>query len=89
MKAMDIRIDGRVQGVSFRAWAQQEAQSLGLRGWIRNHPDMSVVAYIEGDDEAVDKMLDRMNSGPPAARVNRVRTAPAEPIGMEDFEIRA
>jgi acylphosphatase len=43
-----VRVTGRVQGVFFRAWAQDEAQTLGVTGWIRNCSDGSVEAQLEG-----------------------------------------
>jgi acylphosphatase len=47
-KAVLVRIEGSVQGVGFRAWTQSEASRLGLRGWVRNEPDGSVAAHLEG-----------------------------------------
>jgi len=77
-KAVHARITGRVQGVSFRAWTQIEAQVRGLSGWVRNEDDGSVTAVMAGPVEAVDDMMRALHRGPPAAVVNGVETAGAE-----------
>ena len=87
MKAIDIRITGRVQGVSFRAWTVETARELGLNGWVRNHPDMSVLIHLEGDDDAVDTMVKRLHEGPPPARVDRLVAVPCESKGIKGFEL--
>jgi acylphosphatase len=66
---VQVSITGRVQGVSFRAWAQAEARRLGLTGWVRNERDGSVSALLSGPDDAVGTMIARLREGPPAARV--------------------
>ncbi len=65
-----MRVSGRVQGVYFRAWTQDTARRLGIRGWVRNEPDGAVLALLQHEDPAqLQDMLDRMRSGPPAAEV--------------------
>lgn len=71
-RTVHVRITGRVQGVSYRAWTQDAAAALGLRGWVRNRRDGSVEAVFTGSDAAVADILARCKSGPPAARVDRV-----------------
>ncbi|RWP93109.1 MAG: acylphosphatase [Mesorhizobium sp.] len=66
------RVCGNVQGVGFRAWARDQATSLGLAGWIRNEADGSVTAQIAGLDEAVSTMIERLWKGPSGASVSRV-----------------
>ncbi|HKJ92910.1 MAG TPA: acylphosphatase [Longimicrobiales bacterium] len=70
-----VRILGRVQGVGFRWWAWQTAQELGVRGTVRNAPDGSVEVRMAGPGEALDRFLEALRSGPPAARVERVQDA--------------
>ena len=73
-----VHITGRVQGVSFRFWAREEARRLGLGGWVRNEPDGSVTALIAGSDSAVSLMLERFWQGPAGAVVADVRAEPAD-----------
>jgi acylphosphatase len=63
---------GRVQAVGFRAFVEDEAQSLHLRGWVRNRPDGSVECVAEGSRAALDRLLAALREGPPLARVESV-----------------
>ena len=64
-----LRIDGRVQGVGYRAALAAEAESGGISGWVRNRRDGTVEALVQGSPEAVEKILDWARHGPPGARV--------------------
>ena len=88
MIARHVRVTGRVQGVFFRAWAREQADSLGVTGWIRNCPDGRVEAHVEGDDSAVEQMIERLRSGPPSARVEDVTLWDVEPCDFDGFEVR-
>ena len=85
--ARHVRIYGRVQGV-FRAWTREQAQELGVRGWVRNCPDGRVEAHVEGENFAVAAMIDRMRDGPPSANVDDLRTWDADICDFDGFEIR-
>lgn len=67
-----LRIQGRVQGVFYRKSAVQKAVSLNLSGWVRNLPDGSVEAEIEGDPEACRVMVQWCWQGPQMAQVSEV-----------------
>ena len=67
--ARQVFLSGKVQGVWFRAWTEQQARQLGLDGWVRNRRDGRVEAVIAGQEIAVREMLRRFKVGPPAARV--------------------
>ncbi|MBL8397292.1 MAG: acylphosphatase [Candidatus Accumulibacter sp.] len=67
-----LHIHGRVQGVGYRWALCAEATRLGLTGWVRNRRDGTVEALVNGDLEAVDKLLAWAQHGPPMARVDRV-----------------
>jgi acylphosphatase len=71
-KIVHVLISGTVQGVWFRAWTVQEAQSRGLDGWVRNRRDGKVEAVFAGPPARVDDMLAAYHSGPPAAEVEDV-----------------
>lgn len=75
----EVRIQGRVQGVHYRAWTQEQATRLGLRGWVRNEPDGSVTALIGGETTAVERMIALCREGPQDARVDLVETREARP----------
>lgn len=77
-KAVLARISGRVQGVSFRAWALREAEGLGLTGWVRNEPDGSVTALLVGSEPAVAAMIGKLQKGPSGAAVSRVAVEDVE-----------
>ena len=69
----EIVIKGWVQGVFFRASAQQEGLQLGLTGEVRNLPDGSVEAIVEGERSAVDDFVAWCRRGPPSAEVEDVQ----------------
>jgi acylphosphatase len=79
---------GRVQGVFFRDSAQRVASSMGVSGWVRNRNDGAVEAVIEGDPDAVDRMVSWMRQGPRRADVERVEVAEEDPQGESGFRVR-
>ncbi len=68
------RVTGRVQGVAYRHWTRARAQSLGLKGWVRNDVSGAVIAQIEGEKRLVNQIVDEMWSGPGAASVRDVQS---------------
>lgn len=87
-RAVSVILSGRVQGVGFRAWTAAEADRRGLDGWVRNRSDGTVETLFAGPADAVHDMLSACRSGPPAARVTDLRTAPADDPGHTGFEQR-
>lgn len=85
-KTVRVRIEGRVQGVWFRAWTSEQAQARGLRGWVRNCRDGSVEALFAGEAKRVDEMVAACRQGPPLARVSNVTVSAAEPPDGAGFE---
>ena len=86
--ARKVRISGRVQGVYFRAWTRDQAERLGVHGWVRNLPDGSVEAHLQGEPAAVDQLIQVLSDGPPDARVARVETEEAVVENLSGFQIR-
>ena len=81
-------VSGRVQGVAFRDSTRQEAERLGLGGWVRNTEDGQVEAVFEGDSEAVRQMIEWCKSGPSSADVEDVSVEQETPEGLSGFEVR-
>ena len=85
MTRLHLTVRGRVQGVGFRWFAKEEAESRGLSGFARNREDGSVEVEAEGDPEAVDAFVERLRSGPPASRVESIDVTTVEPRGDRGF----
>jgi acylphosphatase len=63
---------GKVQGVGYRWFVVQQAQALGLGGWVRNEPDGTVMGEAEGDLSHLEAFKDLLEGGSPFARVSRL-----------------
>ncbi|HYY47635.1 MAG TPA: acylphosphatase [Thermoplasmata archaeon] len=80
---------GRVQGVYFRAHCAEKAESLGLRGYVRNMPDGSVEAVFEGDRPGIEMCIEWNKTSQPYARVESVEVAWHEARGeFKRFQVR-
>jgi acylphosphatase len=88
MKAMRLLIDGRVQGVSFRESMREEAERLGVFGWVRNLDDGRVEAWVEGEARAVSRLVDWARRGPPRARVESLEASDEQPARHDAFLVR-
>jgi acylphosphatase len=83
-----VWVSGRVQGVAFRAFAQDAAVRAGLCGGVRNLADGRVEVEVEGPASVVESYVERLRAGPPAARVENVEVRWESPTGREhDFRI--
>lgn len=71
-QAARIVIKGKVQGIFFRAEAQNLAQKLHITGWIRNNPDGSVEALAQGNPDPLAQFLEWCKQGPSGARIENV-----------------
>jgi acylphosphatase len=88
IRTVHLRIEGRVQGVGYRAFVEMRAAELGLSGWVRNRRDGSVEAVVQGAPATIDDMLEQCRKGPPGSRVDRVEII-GEGVGAFDgFEVR-
>jgi len=88
-KRVHLFISGRVQGVGFRAFTQREASTLGVTGWVKNLADGRVEAVVEGPKEKVDALLEKLQRGPRAARVEKLEAKDeAAEGGFQKFDIR-
>lgn len=83
------QIQGRVQGVAFRASTRNQALSLGCDGWVRNLPDGRVEVFAQGAVDALDALASWLQTGPALARVDGIVTAPAAPeVACKGFHVR-
>lgn len=89
MIAKRLEIRGRVQGVSFRESMRQEAERLGVSGWVRNRQDGSVEAWIQGETNAVAELEAWAETGPEHADVKNVHTDKVNPDpALKNFQRR-
>ncbi len=72
MKQVNVTISGKVQGVFFRAFAEEEAEKLRITGWVRNEPSGEVRVVAQGGEAFLKKYLKKLEVGPPLARVDFV-----------------
>jgi len=87
MKNYHIKIQGKVQGVFFRASAMRMASELGLKGWVRNEVDGSVEISVEGEEDPLNKLLEWCNKGPDYAHVTKVQHREEGISHFNDFQI--
>ena len=85
--AVHVKIRGLVHGVSFRSSMARLASDLGVRGWVRNLPDGTVEAFLEGDEGRVRRIVDWAKFGPPRARVDKLEVEQTTPRNHRDFRI--
>jgi acylphosphatase len=74
-------VEGRVQGVGFRAFVIDRAENLGLNGWVRNRWDGTVELLAEGERATLERLLSAVRRGPPSAYVSNVRVEWGEASG--------
>jgi len=88
VRAVRLRISGRVQGVGYRAWTMRTATRLAVRGWVRNRADGTVEALVIGDKTAVAAMMEACRQGPRSTEVESVAVSEAEDDGSPNFAVR-
>jgi acylphosphatase len=87
--ARRFAVTGRVQGVGFRYFIQEAADREGVTGYVRNLPDGSVEAYVEGEVEAVTRVERAIRRGPGGAHVKNVNVDDEDPAGTyKEFSIK-
>ena len=84
-----VVISGKVQGVFYRAHTKNTADRLGIKGYVKNLANGSVEAVFEGDQPAIDQMINWCHKGPEMSRVENVQTQEIKPLtNFKIFEIR-
>jgi acylphosphatase len=88
MKAVRLKIYGRVQGVFFRLSAKKVAKKLAIHGWVRNAPDGTVEILAQGQDQELQKFTDWCHRGPFLAKVDKVEILPQDSLeNQQEFKI--
>jgi acylphosphatase len=88
LRTVQVRIEGRVQGVGYRLWTQRTAVAMGLAGWVRNRRDGAVEAVFQGPNGDVNAMLVACEEGPRGAAVTRVEVVGVGVGAFAGFEVR-
>lgn len=89
LKQAHIFIYGDVIGVGFRAWTEIQAKSLKIKGWVRNNYDKNCVeALLQAEQEHIEKLIKKLEQGPPISSVNDIEIIWEDPKGVfGSFEI--
>lgn len=83
-----LKISGHVQGVFYRAYAQEEAQKLGLTGYAKNMPDGSVETLLQGSEAQINSFIEWAREGSPGAKIDKVEIEWQTPVqDLKNFEI--
>ena len=85
MRAKRVIISGRVQQVGFRQWMAEEAERLGVSGWVRNRGDGTVEAVLAGDAAAVEELVRACRRGPRLAQVDSIDEELVDPPDEPGF----
>lgn len=88
MRHYNIKVKGKVHGVAFRFSAHAKAIKLGLTGFVKNMPDGSVFIEAEGNEEAINALIEWCYVGPPRAKVSEVDAEESGLKGYKTFELK-
>lgn len=88
MIARRVVVHGHVQGVFFRATVARAAEQAGVAGWAANRADGAVEVHLEGEPEAVERVVETCRTGPRGADVESVDVSEVEPEGCDGFRTR-
>ncbi len=83
-KSVRLYIDGTVQGVFFRAFVKENAERHNVKGFVRNLEDGRVEAFLEGDLNDVNKMIELCEKGPKHSMIKNVEVKPER---FQDFKV--
>lgn len=86
-KSVEIVVNGRVQGVFYRASTLQKATAIGLSGWVRNLPSGQVLIQACGTDVEISELVAWCKTGPPMAAVQGVEVREIAPQDFRGFQV--
>lgn len=87
MKALHLKLYGRVQGIGFRYFAEEIAEQMQLKGWARNNSDKSFECLLQGEEEKVEKAGEAVKKGPVRAKIEKVEEEWIEAEEFKEFKI--
>ncbi len=73
MRSAEILVTGKVQGVWFRDFVKKNADVLNINGWVKNNIDRTVEAVVEGEEEIINQLIDKIKIGSPLSKVKNVK----------------
>ena len=88
IKHVNIIVNGRVQGVFFRASTKENADALGVKGFVRNERDGSVYVEAEGEEENLNLFIAWCKTGPARSSVEKIDVISGELKGFTKFEVK-
>ena len=86
-KSVRLYITGIVQGIFFRSFIKTNAEKLNVKGFTRNLEDGRVEAFLEGDSENVNKMIELCKKGPKHSQIKNVEIKPERFQDFKTFKI--
>ena len=84
---MDLVIYGRVQGVNYRYSAKIKAESLNIKGSVKNMHDGSVFLTVQGEKEAINNFVKWCYIGPPGSKVIKIEKVHGETEDFRGFSV--
>jgi acylphosphatase len=87
IKHLNITVQGKVQGVSYRVTTKAVADQLGIRGFVKNEPNGDVYIEAEAEESLMEMFLEWCEEGPDPARVTAVTTTEGEIKNYRNFEV--
>lgn len=88
MSTIRFRVEGKVQGVSFRVFTADAAHQLNVGGWVQNERDGSVTGLAHGSETTLDSFISAIRKGPGGGRVDRLEITADTATAPIPFEIR-
>ncbi|XP_074759306.1 acylphosphatase-2 [Athene noctua] len=86
LKSVDYEVFGRVQGVCFRMYTEEEARKLGVVGWVKNTSQGTVTGQVQGPEDKVNAMKSWLSKvGSPSSRIDRTNFSNEKEIPKLDF----
>lgn len=86
LKSVDYEVFGRVQGVCFRMYTEEEARKLGVVGWVKNTSQGTVTGQVQGPEDKVNAMKSWLTKvGSPSSRIDRTNFSNEKEISKLDF----